>query len=135
VLRKCFWVLLLAGCLVPGGCSGEVPDSPNLERKEFSTIGENGTQNQGKHFSFQDFTFRVNDNMPLYDCTVTVSEPVNGYGFGRILQAVITETDSGLPVQAIILPDEEYYFNENALKSAAYFIDVTFDGKVRLGLN
>jgi hypothetical protein len=85
-----------------------------------------------EHYSLQTFTFQVNKHLPLYECKVTISEPDNGYDFGRIAKIEITETDNDLPIQTIILPNEENDFYYTFLKSAAYFIDVTFDGNLDL---
>jgi|GEM_PF-3292342 len=71
--------------------------------------------------STQNFTFRVNANMPAYQCVAALAAA--GY-WPTTTRIVITDTNGGALVQTIIPPEENVAYS----KSAVYFADVNFDG-------
>ena len=99
------------------------PSLSNLSITEIEALNNEPTQI---------YTFRINENMPLYECAVFISEPTSGSGNGRIEQIKITDTSSDALLQTIFFTSDTYPFNEDFMTSAAYFIDVTFDGNIEL---
>jgi len=122
--------MVLLVCLGLTGCAGEVPSNyteplpaappnPEVISPELSPLDLS-------------IAFRVNENMPIYKCTIITSDSEEEYDVGRVEKILITEADKDLLIQTIIFSSDENKFNENALKSAAYFKDVTFDGNLDL---
>ncbi|MDD4125276.1 MAG: hypothetical protein PHW77_06110 [Eubacteriales bacterium] len=70
----------------------------------------------------QIFTFKVNSDMPEYKCEVFISNE------GRIIDGLtITNTQTSDLIQTLAVSDIN---NSVITESAAYFMDVTFDGNI-----
>ena len=102
----------------------EVPNISNSALPTAGTDGQATSLSDTTGTETQSFTFQVNSIMPVYQCVATIDAGVNWCG--TTTQITITEMDNNKLIQTIVPPAG----NEEATTSAAYFVDVTFDGNL-----
>lgn len=99
--------------------SSQSEDEPD---KSISSQIEDSNEISEQESYNQTFTFKVNSDMPEYKCEVFISDESR-----QIDGLTITNAQTGDLVQTLAVSD----FNNTVItKSAAYFIDVTFDENI-----
>lgn len=98
------------------------PQSESEPDQSMSSKTENSAGTSEPESHNQTFTFKVNADMPEYTCEVLIK------GEGRFIDGLtITDKKTGTLVQTLTVSDLN---NSVITQSAAYFMDVTFDGNI-----
>lgn len=114
---KKFTPLVITICfLFLSACRQDIPNTTETQQDRPNT-----TEEHSQNPTYNSITFRLNDNLPEYNATVTYNQENPQLAETMI----ISEKESGVQIQKIDLLE-----NDRFTKEPLYVLDVTFDGNL-----